>query len=379
MGLEIALCSAVVITSMTLVVQLTTLRTVPMGVDQTRTSALWVNLGSAALADPTSRVAYYDRILRRTESLTDIESIGGISHPFTMGWQSVQVRDADSTAAPDITALARSATPGYLSASGIPLVEGRWFTESDRANAPMVAVVSASLAGARWPRQSAIGQQVLAGGPGEVTAMATVVGVVADTRHAPHLPPDRILYRAVAQDPPPWLYLIIRSRPGVGDPTKAVSEAIWSVNPDQPVEGPWSVAEWVNNQTIHLRFLALISIVLGGVGVVLAAAGLYGVTSWSVTSSQRSIAVRRAIGASDRQIRSWFISQWATIVVPGLVGGWILQSLWTSVLVAAIQGLKAPSAWSVLLGICLMAVAAVLASMVPLRRALAADASPLMR
>ena len=139
------------------------------------------------------------------------------------------------------------------------------------------------------------------------------------------------------------------------------------------------MAEWVNSRTVHLRFLALISIVLGGVGVVLAAAGWYGLTSWSVTSSRRSIAVRRAIGASDRQIRSWFISQWAKIVVPGLVGGWILQSLWNSVLVAAIQGLQAPSAWSVLLGISLMAVAGALAVMVPLRRALAADTSPLMR
>ena len=378
-GAEIALCSAVVITSVTLIVQLTTLRAVPMGVEQTRTSAVWVNLGSAALSDPTLRVAYYDRILQGMASLTDIESIGGISHPFTMDWPSVQVRDGGSTATPDITALARSATPGYLSASGIPLVEGRWFAESDRANATVVAVVSASLARARWPTQSAIGQQVQAGDPGGVSATATVVGVVADTRHAPHLPPDRILYRAVAQDPPPWLYLIIRARPGVDDPTKVISEAIWRVNPDQPVDGPWSVAEWINSRTVHLRFLALISIVLGGVGVVLAAAGLYGLTSWSVTSSRRSIAVRRAIGASDGQIRSWFISQWAKIVVPGLVGGWILQSLWNSVLVAAIQGLQAPSAWSGLLGISLMAVAGALAVMVPLRRALAADTSPLMR
>ena len=378
-GVEIALCSAVVITSVTLIAQLTTLRAVPMGVDQTRTSAVWVNLGSAALSDSTSRVAYYDRILRETESLTDIEFIGGISHPFTMGWQSVQVRDASFTATPDVAALARAATPGYLPASGIPIVEGRWFTESDRANSPMVAVVSASLARARWPTQSAIGQQVLAVDPGGASAAATVVGVVADTRHAPHLPPDRILYRAVAQDPPPWLYLIVRARAGAPEAMRKLSEVIWRVNPDQPIDGPWSIAEWVDRRTVHLRFLTLISIVLGAVGITLAAAGLYGLTAWSVNSSQRSIAVRRAIGASDGQIRCWLIVQWAKVVAPGLVGGWILQSLWTSALIAAIQGLQAPSASSVLLGISLMALATALAVMVPLRRALAADSATLMR
>ena len=242
-----------------------------------------------------------------------------------------------------------------------------------------VAVLSESLARVRWPTQSAIGHQVTAVEEDGASSAATVVGVVADTRHAPHLPPDRILYRPVAQDPPPWLYLIVRARPGVGDATKAVSEAIWRVNPDQPVDGPWPISEWVDSRTAHLRFLTLISIVLGGVSLVLAAAGLYALTSWSVTSSRRSIAVRRAVGASDGQILSWYISQWARIVVPGLVGGWILQSLWTSAFVAAIQGLHAPTPLVVISGISLMAVAAACAAMVPLRRALAADSSALMR
>jgi putative ABC transport system permease protein len=183
----------------------------------------------------------------------------------------------------------------------------------------------------------------------------------------------------VAQDPPPWLYLIVRARPGAGDATEAVSEAIWRINPDQPVDGPWTIAEWVDNRTAHLHFLTLISIVLGGVSLVLAAAGLYALTSWFVTASRKSIAVRRAVGASDRQILSWYIAQWGRIVVPGLAGGWILQSLWTSALVAAIQGLQGPTPLVVMSGIGLMAVAAATAAMMPLRRALAADSSTLMR
>jgi putative ABC transport system permease protein len=378
-GLEIALCSAVVITSVTLVTQLVTLRSVPMGVDRNRTSAIWVNLGSATLADAASRVSYYDRILQATQSVAGVESIGGVSLPFTIGWESVQVRDAAASTVSDITALARSATPAYLQASGIPLLEGRWFTDNDRMNAPSVAVVSESLARARWPAQSAIGQTIQAVGPDGASPRATVVGVVADTRHAPHLPADRILYRAVAQDPPPWLYMIVRARPGVGDATPAVSDAIWRVNPDQPVDGPWTFSEWVDDRTAHLRFLTLISIVLGGVSLVLAVAGLYALTSWSVTASKRSIAVRRAIGAADGQILSWYISQWTRIVVPGLIGGWLLQSFWTSALVAAIQGLQPPPTSVVMLGISLMAIAAAAAALVPLRRALAADATTLLR
>jgi len=378
-GVEIALCSAMVITSVTLVAQLMTLQKVTFGVDETRTSAVWVNLGSAALSEPAARVAYYDRILREAESLAGVEAVGGVSLPFNVGWESVQVRNDSSPAAPDITALTRAATPSYLLATGISLLEGRWFAESDRDNAPIVAVVSESLARARWPMQSAIGQQLRSVDPSGASSVAGVIGVVADTRHAPHLPPDRIVYRAVAQDPPPWLYLMVRARPGAPDAVRELNEAIWRVNPDQPIDGPWPVRESIERRTVHLRFLTLISLVLGGVGVVLAAAGLYGLTSWSVTSCRRSIAVRRAIGASDRQIRSWFISQWAKIVVPGLVGGWVLQSAWTSALVASIQGLQAPTPLVVISGIGLMAVAAAGAAMVPLRRAIAADSSTLMR
>lgn len=378
-GVEIALCSAVVITSVTLVVQLTTLRGVTFGVDETRTSAVWINLGSTALSEPTARVTYYDRILQEAESLAGIEAVGGVSHPFNIGWDSVQVRDGSSTATPDITALTRTATPNYLLASGIRLSEGRWFADSDRANAPIVAVVSESLARTRWPNQPAIGQQLTSVESGGTSSVASVIGVVADTRHLPHLPPDRIVYRAVAQAPPPWLYLIVRARPGAQDAMKQLNDAIWRVNPDQPIDGPWPVRESIERRTVHLRFLTLVSLVLGGVGLVLSAAGLYGLTSWSVTSSRRSIAVRRAIGASNQQIRSWFISQWAKIVIPGLAGGWILQSLWTSALVAAIQGLQAPTPLMVISGLSLMAIAAACAALVPLRRALAADSSTLMR
>jgi hypothetical protein len=276
-------------------------------------------------------------------------------------------------------ALARAATPGYLFASGLSLLEGRWFTEGDRDNAPLVAVVSESLARARWPLQSAVGRQLTSVDPSGASATASVIGVVADTRHAPHLPPDRIVYRAVAQAPPPWLYLIVRARPGAQNSAKELNEAIWRVNPDQPIDGPWPVRETIERRTIHLRFLALVSVVLGAVGVILAAAGLYGLTAWSVASSRRSIAVRRAIGASEGQIRSWLIARWAKVVVPGLLGGWMLQQAWTSILVAAIEGLQAPGTWSVLLGICVMGVAAAGAVMVPLRRALVMDSSSLLR
>ena len=337
------------------------------------------NLGSSALSDQSSRVDYYDRILDEAAALPAVESIGGVSHPFTLGWGTVQVRDTSQRSASEFTALARAASPGYLIGSGIRLVDGRWFAETDRANAPAVAAISASFAYTRWPGESAIGKEIEIGEAGSARSRATIVGIVGDTRNAPHLPPDRIVYRPIAQDPPPWLYLIVRARSGVGDAAQTVSEAIWRVNPDQPVDGPWTVAEWIRGRTSHLRFLALTSIVLGVVGLVLAAAGLYGLTAWSVMSSRRSIAVRRAVGASHWQIGSWFIAKWARIVVPGLIGGWVLQWGWTSILIAAITGLERPRPASTLLGLGLMALVSAGAAALPLRSALISDNWPVLR
>src|SRR6185503_9313146 len=101
----------------------------------------------------------------------------------------------------------------------------------------------------------------------------------ADVRRVPQEPPPAILYRPVRQTTPPWLYLMIRARSASADLAPSVRQAVLAEDPRQPVEGPYVMAEWVNDMTAPLRFVVLIGLSFSLVGVFLALAGVYALTA----------------------------------------------------------------------------------------------------
>lgn len=377
---EIALCAAVVITATVLLIQLRNLGSVDLGVATDRTTVVWLNLSASKYADQPSRTAYYDRLLEDVGRIPGVEATGGVDLPFHQGWQTARVR-RDAPGAVAVGSLSRAATPGYLSVGGLHIRDGRWIEDADREGSGAVAVVSETLASELWPGQRAVGQlvHVDTGAPSRVPVALTVVGVVSDTRRAPHLPPDRTLFRPVAQAAPPWLYLVVRSAAAEHELMTAVTAAVWRTDPDQMIDGPWQMSEWVEERTADIRFVVLLTTILAGLCALLAAAGLYGLTAFWVAQSAQDLGVRRAIGAGDRQILGWFTRRWAAVAVPGLVCGLLLQAAASRIVVAGIDGLQPPSWLQLATGFALIAVCSIAAAVAPLLRALNTDAASLMR
>lgn len=377
---EIALCAAVVITAAVLLLQLRALGAVDLGVEVDRTTAVWLNLSASKYPDQLSRTTYYDRVLADVGRLPGVEAVGGVDLPFHQGWQTARVRRAE----PDAVAansLSRAATPGYLLTGGLDVLDGRWIEDADRAGSGAVAVVSHSLAEELWPGERAVGQLVHAeiGASSRGPSVLTVVGVVSDTRRAPHLDPDRTIFRPVAQAAPPWLYLVVRSAASPPDLMAALETAVWRIDPDQAIDGPWPLSEWVGERTADMRFVVLLTTILAGLCALLAAAGLYGLAAFWVAQSAQDLGVRRAIGASDRQIVDWFARRWAAVVVPGFVCGLLLQAAASRIVVAGIDGLQPPSWLQLAIGFALIVGCSVAATVAPLLRALNTDATSLMR
>jgi putative ABC transport system permease protein len=377
---EIALCAAVVITATVLGLQLRALGAVDLGVETDRTTAVWLNLSASKYPDQSSRTTYYARLLEEIGRLSGVEAMGGVDLPFHQGWQTARVR-RDLPEAIAESALSRAATPGYLVAGGLDVVDGRWIEDSDREGSRAVAVVSETLARALWPGQRAVGQlvHVDSGTPSRGPVVLTVVGVVSDTRRAPHLLPDRTLFRPVSQAAPPWLYLVVRSAKSPPDLITAIGTAVWRIDPDQVIDGPWPMSDWVDDRTADIRFVVLLTTILAGLCALLAAAGLYGLTAFWVVQSAPDLGVRRAIGAGDRQILAWFTRQWAAVVVPGLICGLLLQAVANRIVVAGIEGLQPPSWPQIAIGLALIGACSVGAAVAPLLRALNTDAVSLMR
>jgi predicted permease len=211
-------------------------------------------------------------------------------------------------------------SPGYFATVGMRLVEGRDFSHADRVTAPMVAIVNQAFAKTAWPGRPAIGQQfVQETGPGEARPVE-VVGVAADAK-----------YRYFSDTPHPFVYVPMAQQP-LGDVTlfikrgagraisREIRSAVAQVDPSVPVILLQSFQDATSIGLIPQKLAAWTAGGVGAVGMFLAALGIYGLMAFVVTQRLREIAIRMALGASSRDMRSMVLRQAARL---GAIGGTI--------------------------------------------------------
>ena len=214
-------------------------------------------------------------------------------------------------------------TPEYFTTMNIPLVRGRLLDSHDAPGAPLAVVLSESLARQRFPHQDPIGKRVHIGGQVDAPWF-NVVGVVGDVKQMSlALSESDAVYTTTTQ----WhwadgaLSLVAR---GGTDPTTlvpAIKKAIWSVDKDVPVVRVATMDDLLTASAAERRFVLILFEAFGLVALILAATGIYGVLSGSVTERMRELGVRAALGASPRDILTLVVRQGMTLTVFGVVIG----------------------------------------------------------
>jgi putative ABC transport system permease protein len=214
-------------------------------------------------------------------------------------------------------------SPGYVETMGIPLREGRALDSRDVAGAPLVAVISQSLATSRLAAGDPIGQRLRIGPGGPFT----VVGVVGNVRQVSLA---RNETDAVYTPERQWPYvdrsmsLVVRSRGNPAALAVAVRRAIWSVDRDQPIVRVASMPQLMAARAAERRFALTLFAAFGVAALVLASAGIYGVLAGSVAERTREIGVRAALGASRARIVGLVVRQGMLLtglgVALGLIG-----------------------------------------------------------
>jgi len=354
----------------------------PQGYDPDRLLTLQVTLPESRYPEPSARRGFARNVEERLAAIPGVTGVGlaNVMPARNSNWsRSIQVEGEpvlDKSDPPVVDY--RTISPGYFETLRLPLVAGRGFRASDDDTSLAVAVVSQSLAERYWPGRDPIGRRFRVGD--EDSAWLTVVGVSGDHIHQwfsrRNYP---TCYRPFLQDPRTDLSFALRTS---GDPealAQAARLAVSAIDASQPSYNVWSQRRAMSLSTIGLQYVAAIMAVFGGLALVLAISGVYGVMSYRVSLRTQEIGVRVALGATAGNVLRLTMTQALWLTGAGLLVGSALGLAAARAISAALMGTIPFDAMTFAAAAGLLASAALVAAYVPARRALAIDPSQALR
>ncbi len=278
-------------------------------------------------ADHRARAAFYRPLLERIAALPGVQHAGLVLlRPLAdpIGWDYAFTVEGQSPGeqAGNPHANYESINPDYFAAVGIPLVEGRRFSEADGPDAGAIAIVSSAMARRFWPGQSAIGKRLKAGPVDGPAPWKTVVGVVGDVRYREWTAVREDIYVPYAQWNFPRMDLVVRV--SGNDPltiVPALRATVAAADPDLPLASVTTLDRAIEEATAGPRFTAVLLGALAIVALVVAGVGTFSVLAWAVERRTREIGVRLALGATRRDVLRLVLAQAATPTFGGIVVG----------------------------------------------------------
>jgi predicted permease len=266
-------------------------------------------------------------------------------------------------------------TPEYFHLLGMPLLQGRLFTEFDVEKAPRVAVVNEAFARTWWPNQDPLGKRVKLGQPGRAdTSWTSVVGVVTDARTESLEETDTPqIYLSSWQRTDKSLAIFLRGRLDPATLPRLTRDMVQSLDPGLPVFGAERLPDVVSGSLAQRRFSMEIVLLFGLTALLLAGIGVYGTISYIVSGRTRDIGIRIALGAQRTTILRMVLRQGLALALAGaavgLVGAWIVSRL----LAGLLYGVSTSDPLTFISLTVVLLIVALAACYIPARRAMRVD------
>jgi putative ABC transport system permease protein len=345
------------------------------GFDQRNALAVTLQLPDKKYPSPQQLARFSEQLVQEVSTLPGVEAtavarILPIVHDLPTGFYF------DGYARPKDNELPQTnysaVSPGYFKVMGIPLVAGRAFTERDTADAPRVAIISQTLAQRYFPNGDAIGKRInVQTGPENYREIVGIVGDVKQNGVAKETRPHT--YEPFAQAPDSFMTLIVRSTTDPNPLVPAIRKTVLALDNELPLQRVTTLDRVLANSIRQQRFTSLVLSVFAGVALLLAAAGLYGVISYSVAQRTHELGIRVALGATVKDVMQLVLRQGMTFVIAGEVAGIAGAFALTRLLSGLLFGVTPTDAATFIAVTAGLTLVALLACYVPARRATKVD------
>ena len=375
---EVALALVLLTSAGLLMKSFVRLQNVNPGFDSHHVLTAEVSLPKLQYPDNKSIVHFGDEAQRRIATLPGIQAVGlttVLPLAGTNGDSSFAIEGRpDDRITPNPDEEKREVSPDYFRAIGTPLIRGRFFTEADNADAPLVIIVNQTFARKFWPNEDAVGKRIVMGGISPDPKWITIVGIVGDIRHAAlDVEPKPEMYVPFAQDPYKSMIFAVRGTQDPRNLASAIRSQIQSIDPGLPLANIRTFDAVIAESVAPRRLSVVLLGVFAAVAVLLATVGIYGVMSFLVVQRTHEIGVRMALGAQRADVMRLVIGRALQLVAIGTAIGLLMALFSTRALQALLYQVSAVDLPTFFFVTFVLGLVALAASYLPAQRAMRAD------
>lgn len=337
---------------------------------------LTLNLTLSRYSKTEQQVAFLKDVLERAARVPGVRAVGLTSTLPLRGGPSTDFVIDDRPPLPlgdEPSADIRIVDSNYFRAMGIPLRAGRPFAETDSANAPKVMVINENMAHRFWPDEDPIGKRVTMRDWGPPLT-GEIVGIAADVK-ADGLDSDArpMIYWAYPQFPVIFNSIVVRTEGDALSLAGAIKSQIWSVDPAQPVASVATMEQVLTSSVAPRRFNMLLIGIFAAVALALAAVGIYGVISYTVSQRTHEIGIRVALGAQGSDVLRLVVGQGMALALAGVVLGLAAAAGLTRLMTSLLFAVSPTDGPTFVIIAMLLTGVALVACIVPARRATKVD------
>ena len=347
------------------------------GFDPEHVLTFTVNLPAQKYGDPVRVRSFLQQAEQKLQTLPGVQAAGMVSTlPLTgSGWtNSYTIVGRDIRPAPH--SYFAGVSQGYFTAMRIQLVRGRVISDNDGPGSPLVAVIDDRAAHQYFGDQNPVGQHISVGVPGDKNPQVReIVGVVGAVKHSPGVAEDTKgqVYIPYTQLALPGTNFVVRT---TGDPAAIASAArsqIRDIDPEQPVYDLKTMEDIRSESMAQPRFSTVLLGIFGGLALVLAAVGIYGVLSYTVTQRTHEIGLRMALGATQASVLRLVLNRAMKLAAIGMAAGVVAALIATRALSSLLFHISRTDPVTYVGIAAILGFVALLASYLPARRATRVD------